>query len=119
VLMNNITNSLISGNRVVGVRQSEAAPAGIQGAEGKALFVYNSQFNELSHNHLAESDIGIHLTAGSEDNKIFGNAFVGNYTQVMYVATREQDWSREGRGNYWSDYLGWDLDGDGVGDTVY
>lgn len=44
-----------------------------------------------------------------------GNAFIANKQQVMYVATREQDWS----GNYWSDYLGWDLDDNGVGDTAH
>ena len=120
-LLNNITGSLIRGNRVVHVRSggSDHSDAHISGAEGKALFVYNAQFNEFSGNHFADSAIGIHLTAGSEDNKIFGNAFIGNFTQVKYVATREQEWSHQGRGNYWSDYLGWDLDGDGVGDTVY
>ena len=121
LLMNNITHSLISGNRVIDVRSggSDYSDAHVQGAEGKAVFVYNAQFNELSHNTFADSAIGIHLTAGAEDNHIFGNAFLANYTQVKYVATRQQEWSRDGRGNYWSDYLGWDLDGDGVGDTAY
>ena len=81
--------------------------------------MYNSLFNTISNNLFLESDLGIHLTAGSEDNQFSGNAFVNNKEQVKYVANRKQDWSYAGRGNYWSDYLGWDMDGDGIGDTEY
>ncbi|HEB99681.1 MAG TPA: nitrous oxide reductase family maturation protein NosD [Thiotrichales bacterium] len=122
ILMNYITYSTIADNRVVGTRRGQAyvtGGAGVAGAEGKALFIYNSQFNEIRGNVLEGADIGIHLTAGSEDNRIHGNAFIGNRTQVKYVATRPQEWSQEGRGNYWSDYLGWDLDADGIGDRPY
>ena len=91
----------------------------ISGGEGKALFIYNSLFNTIENNHFRRSDMGIHLTAGSEDNRISGNAFVGNQQQVKYVATRPQEWSQDGRGNYWSDYLGWDRNGDGLGDVPY
>tara|TARA_R110002012_G_scaffold47036_6_gene123571 strand:+ start:2093 stop:3430 length:1338 start_codon:yes stop_codon:yes gene_type:complete len=117
ILMNNITDSVLSGNRVTGITQPLGADGEgrLNGGDGKALFVYNSQFNRIEHNRFAASDIGIHLTAGSEDNAMAGNAFIANKQQVMYVATREQDWSS----NYWSDYLGWDLDNDGIGDTAY
>ncbi|WP_404375836.1 nitrous oxide reductase family maturation protein NosD [Vreelandella aquamarina] len=116
-LMNNITDSILSGNHVEGVTQPLGADGEglLDGGDGKALFVYNSQFNRIENNRFAASDIGIHLTAGSEDNLMEGNAFIANKQQVMYVATREQDWA----GNYWSDYLGWDLDDDGIGDTAY
>ncbi len=121
ILMNNITDSLLRDNRITRAHQRRDAQGKglVSGADGKALFVYNSQYNRFEANRLAESDIGIHLTAGSEDNELVGNAFVDNRQQVMYVATRAQEWSEAGHGNYWSDYLGWDLDGDGVGDTPY
>lgn len=121
ILMNNITGSTLRGNHVSGAHQRRDAQGKglVSGAEGKALFVYNAQYNRFEANRFADSDIGIHLTAGSEDNELVGNAFVDNRQQVMYVATRAQEWSEAGRGNYWSDYLGWDLDGDGVGDTPY
>lgn len=121
ILMNNITYSTLRGNRITGVRQPQDASGEglVSGAEGKALFVYNAQYNRFEDNRLAESDIGIHLTAGSEENAVVGNAFVNNRQQVMYVATRAQEWTEDGRGNYWSDYLGWDLDGDGIGDNPY
>ncbi|MDI5892772.1 nitrous oxide reductase family maturation protein NosD [Halomonas rhizosphaerae] len=121
ILMNNITDSTLRGNHVTGVNQRRDAQGQglVSGAEGKALFVYNAQYNRFEANRFAESDIGIHLTAGSEDNVLVGNAFVDNRQQVMYVATRAQEWSEKGRGNHWSDYLGWDLDGDGVGDMPF
>ncbi|MDZ7851613.1 MAG: nitrous oxide reductase family maturation protein NosD [Halomonas sp.] len=121
ILMNNITDSLLRDNRVTGINQRRDAQGQglVSGGEGKALFVYNAQYNRFEANRFANSDIGIHLTAGSEDNALVGNAFIDNRQQVMYVATRAQEWSEKGRGNYWSDYLGWDLDGDGVGDTPF
>jgi nitrous oxidase accessory protein len=122
ILMNYIVYSEITDNVVTGVRPGTSRMNGgeaVLGAEGKAIFIYNSQFNRIRQNRFADSDIGIHLTAGSEDNTLYGNAFVGNRTQVKYVATRSQEWSHEGRGNYWSDYRGFDVNGDGLGELPY
>ncbi len=121
ILMNYITYSEITGNSIITVQTgtNPTGDAAIAGAEGKAIFMYNAPFNTVSHNLLQQADIAIHVTAGSEDNQIFGNSFVANKQQVKYVSTREQEWSKNGRGNYWSDYLGWDRNGDGIGDTHY
>lgn len=119
ILMNFITQSEIRDNVITGVRQGQTAGVDIEGAEGKAVFIYNSLYNTFTGNLFEGSDIGIHLTAGSEDNRVFGNAFIDNQRQVKYVATRTQEWSDAGRGNFWSDYLGWDRDQDGVGDVAY
>jgi nitrous oxidase accessory protein len=118
MLLNYITHSTLKNNQIIGIqnkRNPHMRQSSSQGLEGKALFIYNSLYNEFSHNQFSDSDIGIHLTAGSENNKLFSNAFVRNKTQIKYVSTRTQDWA----GNYWSDYLGWDLNSDGLGDTVY
>ncbi len=119
MLMNYITYSTLKNNFVTAVQPGSGDGVHISGAEGKALFIYNSLFNTLSGNQFEHSALGIHLTAGSEDNKIFHNSFIGNQQQVKYVAIRYQEWSHEGKGNYWSDYLGWDRNSDGVGDVPY
>jgi len=119
ILMNYITYSNLRDNVVSDVRSGSTGDSMIAGAEGKALFIYNSLFNSIEHNLFERSAVGIHLTAGSEDNRIAGNAFIDNQQQVKYVATRLQEWSVDGRGNYWSDYLGWDRNGDGLGDIAY
>lgn len=116
-LLNFITYSNISGNHVEGVWTKPELQ--VQGREGKALFVYNSLYNTIYNNLFAKAQIGIHLTAGSENNKIYGNRFVANPIQVKYVATREQEWSVDNTGNYWSNYLGWDMDSNGRGDVAF
>ena len=108
----NFTNeSTISGNSVV--------PWNELNSSEKCVFVYNSNFNTISGNHFQGCNIGIHFTAGSEQNEIWGNNFVANRNQVKYVGTRELEWSRQERGNYWSDHVSFDLDGDGTANQVY
>jgi nitrous oxidase accessory protein len=120
ILMNYITYSTITDNFVSDVQRGDTGgDTMISGGEGKALFIYNSLFNTIQRNHFELSSLGINLTAGSEDNLISENAFVKNQKQVKYVATRTQEWSVDGRGNYWSDYLGWDRNDDGLGDVPY
>jgi nitrous oxidase accessory protein len=85
----------------------------------KCVFIYNTNHNKFRNNWFEGCQIGVHFTAGSEGNEITGNAFIGNRSQVKYVGTRDLDWSRSGRGNYWSDNPAFDLNGDGIADTAY
>lgn len=85
----------------------------------KCVFIYNANFNEFRGNLFQGCDIGIHFTAGSEQNTLVDNAFIDNRTQVKYVGTRDVRWSRDGRGNYWSDFAAFDLNGDGIADQAY
>ncbi len=85
----------------------------------KCVFIYNANRNVLEENLFQNCAIGIHFTAGSEGNDITGNAFVGNRSQVKYVGSRYLDWSKKGRGNYWSDNPSFDLNGDGLADSPY
>lgn len=119
ILMNYITYSTIRDNFVTDVQEGQGDSVHIQGGEGKGIFIYNSLFNVITGNEFYNSALGVHLTAGSEDNKIYRNAFVNNQSQVKYVAIRHQEWSEDGIGNYWADYLGWDRDNDGIGDIPY
>lgn len=89
-----------------------------QGGE-KCVFIYNAHRNNLSGNVFQGCQIGIHFTAGSERNDIFGNAFMGNRTQAKYVGSKWVEWSFDGMGNYWSDQSAYDLDGDGIADSAH
>jgi nitrous oxidase accessory protein len=92
---------------------------GLRSGPGKCVFIYNTNHNKFRNNWFERCGIGVHFTAGSEGNEIIGNAFVGNRNQVKYVGTRDLDWSKGGRGNYWSDNPAFDLNGDGIADTAY
>jgi nitrous oxidase accessory protein len=116
-LLNFITKSTFTNNHIKNVWTKPEHK--VIGREGKGLFVYNSGYNTLESNTVDTAEIGIHLTAGSENIKIYGNSFINNPTQVKYVSNKKQEWSKDGRGNYWSNYLGWDMNNDGVGDTVF
>ncbi|MCP3465712.1 nitrous oxide reductase family maturation protein NosD [Bradyrhizobium sp. CCGUVB23] len=137
ILFNYANYAEIDGNRVVGGSLDEVAVSR-QGADDekemvpdirptrdvrsgpeKCVFIYNTNHNKFRNNWFERCGIGVHFTAGSEGNEISGNAFVGNRNQVKYVGTRDLDWSKGGRGNYWSDNPAFDLNGDGIADTAY
>lgn len=119
VLMNYVIYSTIRNNFVTDVQAGVGDGIHISGGEGKGLFIYNSLYNTVVGNQFQNNALGIHLTAGSENNRIHDNTFINNQQQVKYVAIRHQEWSHEGRGNFWSDYLGWDRDDNGIGDVPY
>ncbi|GAU87069.1 nitrous oxide reductase family maturation protein NosD [Bosea sp. BIWAKO-01] len=93
--------------------------AGARPAPTKCVFIYNANQNRFQDNWFEGCEIGIHFTAGSERNEIVNNAFIRNRNQVKYVGSRYLDWSKAGRGNFWSDNPGFDLNGDGIADSAY
>jgi nitrous oxidase accessory protein len=106
VMLNYANRSVITGNVVIGAKE-------------KCSFLYNSNRNEFTGNWFEGCGIGIHFTAGSQDNRILGNAFISNRTQVKYVSSKWVEWSEEGKGNYWSDFAAFDVDGNGIADAPY
>ena len=84
----------------------------------RGFFIYDVEYATLRGNLILRNTVGVHLSAGSTRNKVEGNDFIGNREQVRYVGARDERWGTES-GNYWSNYLGWDRDGNGVGDVPY
>lgn len=72
----------------------------------------------FSGNLFAANDVGVRFHGPSAGARFEGNAFVAN---VVPGASDERGRSTnaEFRGNHWSGYGGYDLDGDGVGDLPY
>ena len=91
------------------------------------LLYISSNSNVIFGNNITANKDGIFLGYSPNYNSIYHNNFVDNARQVY-------DFSWEGfgepsinvwdsgypsGGNYWSDYVGVDVDGDGIGDTPY
>lgn len=84
----------------------------------RGFFIYDAEFNTMRGNLVVDNLVGAHLWAGSKNNQVERNDFISNREQVRYVAARDEPWGVK-EGNYWSNYLGWDRNGDGIGDVPY
>ena len=76
----------------------------------------------IQGNLFAYNDIAIEMLPSVRHNLISDNSFVENEQQVMVAGggqLRDNEWTVGDRGNYWSDYAGYDADGDGQGEIVY
>jgi nitrous oxidase accessory protein len=71
-------------------------------------------------NLVANNDTAVEIFASSDRNEFTRNNFIANLTPIRVIgrATTTR-WSSRGQGNYWSDYDGYDLDGNGVGDVPH
>ncbi len=78
--------------------------------------------NRIYENLFTLNDYALWLLPSTNRTLIWRNAFVENVTQVAIEGGGPLplvEWAVEGSGNYWSDYAGLDLDGDGRGDWPY
>jgi parallel beta-helix repeat protein len=85
------------------------------------LFLFYSDNNVIYGNTvLSNKRYGIALSQSS-NNKIFHNNFINNAEQTHLYESFNNVWDNNypSGGNYWSDYNGTDLNGDGIGDTAY
>lgn len=117
-----VRNNMVWGNVDHGIMlrtiQDSTVENNVVAGNGRGFFVYDAEYNSLRGNLAINNEVGIHLSAGSANNQVDGNDFIGNQSQVKFVASRDVEWGKT-HGNYWSNYSGWDQNGDGQGDVPY
>ncbi len=103
-----VRNNLIAGNR-------------------SGVYLDGSPFTDaqpgiFESNTVAYNDVGFTILPSSRGNEIVGNNFIDNIDQVAVAGRGSLDgnrfWKGE-RGNFWSDYTGYDQNNDGIGDFVH
>jgi nitrous oxidase accessory protein len=104
IMLRTIVDSIVEHNVVAG--------------NGRGFFIYDAEYNTLHNNLIIANRVGVHLWAGSIHNDVEGNDLINNSEQIKYVASKDEYWGVK-TGNYWSNYVGWDSDGNGVGDVPY
>jgi len=135
MLLKDNDNLFAEGNRLLRNKHGMTVEGTPQSAGTTAIFRRNT---------FALNDVGVALTTNSPITFV-ENAVIDNVVQVKALSANAAAtlsahgappasgaatddppatmpaavWSSNGRGNYWSDYEGYDADGDGVGDRGY
>lgn len=111
--LKDVDGAIIDGNRFVSNQialQADTSP--------RELGIHNY----IRGNVFAYNDVGIGFLPSVKRNTVTGNAFIDNTEHVAIIGRgelQEITWAEGGRGNYWSDYAGYDADGNGIGDLPY
>lgn len=128
-------NMLFASIELLGSSYNEVFENQIDYPKGHGLTVFNSFKNCFYNNTIKNCQIGIILAdsppshifsifSNSTNNFFYQNTLINN-TQSAYFSQYETDyysynsWDFKKIGNYYSDYNGTDVDGDGIGDTPY
>lgn len=104
IMLRTMQDSVIENNVVAG--------------NNRGFFIYDVEYVTIKNNLVVDNVVGVHLAAGSTRNVVEGNDFIANREQVRYIGARDEVWGAQS-GNHWGNYLGWDRDGNGVGDVRY
>ena len=105
ILINNSTQCKVLNNRILKNHNS-----GI-------VFRGTSSYNIVVGNLISGNPTGIYIESFSEHNVFYRNNIIDNTLQFNIFPPTYTSWDNGAEGNYWSDYTGTDINGDGVGDT--
>lgn len=81
-----------------------------------AVYVDGSSRVNYSNNLFRQNGWAIKVSGGCYANRFTANDFIGNSFGISYNSMLNDN---SFNGNYWSDYSGYDLNRDGVGDVPY
>lgn len=87
---------------------------------GTGIFMEALRTSTFRSNVIAENDVALQMFSSADYNTFTANNFVENLSPLQLIGrSTTTRWADNGRGNFWSDYDGYDLNGDGIGDVPH
>lgn len=90
-------------------------PSYASSPKGYGFYHSGGDNNIIIGNSIANHSYGIYLYR-SDNNMIYHNNLINNTNQVKLLESYNNTWDNGCEGNYWNNYNGTDLDGNGIGD---
>ncbi|HFL8824357.1 MAG TPA: nitrous oxide reductase family maturation protein NosD [Candidatus Azoamicus sp. OHIO1] len=93
--------------------------------ENKSLYNINgislggSYYNDIVNNDVIKNNVGIKASNVRNENLVYKNNFISNMLQIQFLYSNTTVWNYKKTGNFWSHYLGWDLNSDDIGDKKF
>jgi len=120
------TNCIVAGNNIT--QNSDVGLWAISNNLIKSNYIAKNEIgigtggsgNTIIENIIIGNEEGINFFGSAENNLIYHNNLVNNEVQFYNKDSNASNtWNNNNEGNYWSNYNGTDVDGDGIGDTPY
>lgn len=84
------------------------------------IFMEALRESTFRNNVIAENDVALQMFSSADGNLFTGNNFVENLSPLQLIGRMTTTrFDQEGKGNYWSNYSGYDLDNDSIGDIPH
>jgi len=115
---NNISSNSLYGMYLYSQSNNIVISENIIADNGQGLRVKGSANNKIFGNTVIDNLEGMLFCCGANNNMIYYNVFKNN-SEWHAQDLLNNHWDNGSVGNYWDDYTGIDVDGDGIGDAPY
>ena len=121
---NNIRNNIIKNNSVYGIYAYSGSnhmniTNNVFFHNDVSLRIKGSQYCTVSKNQFNDSNKGMYFCCGARNNMAYQNNFINHSIWNGDDQAGTNGWNDTLQGNYWDDYIGIDVDNDGIGDEPY
>jgi len=84
------------------------------------IFMEALHASVFRNNVIGQNDVALQMFSSADENLLSGNNFIQNLSPLQLIGSSTTTrWAERARGNYWSNYSGYDLDGNGIGDIPH
>ena len=121
-----LANSTVKNSHYDGVRVEYTTQTNItgnniskNGFNAYGIEVYYCTWGNISGNQIVDNYVGMRLSVGTTNFRVFHNNFINNTYQVWDVLSNTWDDGYPSGGNYWDNYTDVDADHDGIWDNPF